>query len=118
MVQRNAVSTELDHAEIRGYLSWHHPFRTIRIYMHPSAVGTLQNRVLLGWFAAHSSEVGGILLGKILPGTPERCVVIDELQFIEPSTQFFNTSDADRSRLDAAIKQAAGTNSGLMPVGY
>jgi TonB family protein len=117
MVQQNAGSTELDQAEIRGYLSWRHPFRNLQIYMHPSAVGTLQNRVLLGCFAARSSEVGGILLGKILPGKPERCVVIDDLQFVEPTTQLFNTTEGDRSRLDAAIKQAR-TDSGLTPVGY
>ena len=117
MVQQNAGSTELDQAEIHGYPCWHHPFRNLRIYMHPSAVGTLQNRVLLGCFAARSSEVGGILLGKILPGQPERCVVVDDLQFVEPTTQLFNTSEVDRSRLDAAIKQAR-TDSGLAPVGY
>ena len=117
MVQRNASIVELDHAEIRGYLTWHHPFRALQIYMHPSAARTLQNRVLLGYFAARSSEVGGILLGKILPRRPERCVVIEDLQFVEPTTNLFNTSEADRSRLDIAIREARA-GSQLMPVGY
>jgi TonB family protein len=85
--------------------------------MHPSAVATLQNRVLLGWFAARSSEVGGVLLGKILPGKPERCVVVEDLQFVEPATQLFNTTDADRARLDAAISKTR-TESELTPIGY
>ena len=54
MVQRNASIVELDHAEIRGYLTWHHPFEPFKstcIHLQPERCRT---GVLLGYFAARS----------------------------------------------------------------
>jgi TonB family protein len=117
MVQQDVGKNELDLSEITGYSSWRHPSRTLRIYMHHAAVGTLQSRVLLAFFAARPSEVGGILLGKIRPGKLERSVVIDEVQFIQPTGQLFNANEVDTSRLESAVKRIR-TDTQLTPVGY
>lgn len=99
------------------YTCWQHPFRECHIYMHPAQQARVQTQILSTFKSKDPSEVGGLLLGRIVPVGASMSIVIEDVEFVESSGKHFNSSTADFAKLDAALS-GSPTRMGLSYVGY
>ena len=99
------------------YTCWQHPFRECHIYMHPAQQARVQTQILSTFKSKDPSEVGGLLLGRIVPVGASMSIVIEDVEFVESSSKHFNSTTADFAKLDAALS-GSPTRMGLSYVGY
>lgn len=118
MIYEDTDSGKLtEEEELRNYASWPHPFQESRIYMHPDPLLRVQSHALNSLKSEEPAEIGGILLGRIIPGESQTSIVITSAEFVRCEGYSYNSSESDSERLIAALTRER-PDSGLFAVGY
>src|SRR4051812_4970416 len=68
--------------DLSEYVSWGHPVLSSSIYIRRSIVHLQAARAQQSFKRKPSSEIGGLLFGKFLPGSPDPSVLVTDTQFI------------------------------------
>lgn len=101
----------------REYASWQHPFRTTQIRMHPVPLHVLSTEALRCLKSKQSSEIGGLLWGKVRAEPGDDSALILEAEPIPGQGLLYNSTPDDARKLELAIKRQR-TESGLELIGY
>jgi hypothetical protein len=112
MPYNNGGSEIVEPPSLGEYLSWKHPYRDTRIYVHAQLVRTLSSRALNA--AKQASEIGGILWGKTGQGDS---LVIADATLISSAERLFNTNAVDARNIGLAL-QGAAPRANVSLVGY
>lgn len=115
----NNAQFEMDAAaaELRGYVSWQHPFRDAKICFHPNVVRAISSEALFCRRKRPSSEIGGILWG-ILPAGPGKPIVITNAELVSSEGELYNSTSADLAKLSELQQNRQAPIVGTTVVGY
>jgi len=98
---RGAAPVQL--RELSEYTCWQHPFRESHIYMHPAQQHPMRAQIVSSFESENPSEIGGLLLGRIILERAGMSIVIEDVEFIESSGKYFNSCPADVAKLTSAL---------------
>ncbi len=89
--------------ELSEYACWRHPFRQSHIYMHPAQQHRVRAQILDSFESENPSEIGGLLLGRIILERAGMSIVIEDVEFVAGSGKYFNSSPADLAKLTSSL---------------
>jgi hypothetical protein len=89
--------------DLSEYACWRHPIRESHIYMHPAQQHRVRAQIIGSFESENPSEIGGLLLGRIILERAGMSIVIEDVEFVESSGKYFNSSPADLAKLTSAL---------------
>ena len=111
------VSKSSGGLDLNGYAGWQHPHTNARIYMSPEVLQTVCSCAVQALRATPSTEVSGLVWGRILSNGSERSLLLASAQFINSEESHYNSTDANTFRLIEAI-HGPKPRADLWVVGY
>lgn len=105
MTYREGESTATAAPELRGCISWQDPVSGRRIFMQAACLRTIAAVAISAFRAKPVLEIGGILLGKTVPDTETRAILIRDVRLVCSEGPLYNTSPRDAGCLAEALNE-------------
>ena len=114
-----SASTGLFEASTQAheYTFWQHPFRDLRIYMHPAVLRAISSGALQSLKSREPSEIGGILRGRTSVGPKGVTATIEDAEFVPPEGRLYNATQRDQDAILRALKKQTNQIN-LSVIGY
>jgi hypothetical protein len=93
--------------DLADFVSWSHPVLSVTIYIKRSIGQFLAGRALQCSKRMPATEIGGLFLGSVLPGSPEPSVVITKAKLVNSEGPLYNQSALDLQNLKNTASQCA-----------
>jgi hypothetical protein len=93
--------------DLSDCVSWSHPVLSSTIYIQRSIGQFLAARALECSKWTPASEIGGVFLGSLLPGSPEPSILITQAKLVNSEGPLCNHSALDLQNLKNLVRQCA-----------